>query len=167
MEVKVSIQNLDSIGTSMSQAISEIQKELPSLLQMIGTEMKYALQRHIQEDWYVPYTPSVYLRRTDNPELGTPLGSEENMSFEVEGNRLTFTYNPQNGHRYPRWDNGASGAFLVDILQEGSGGGWDGTIPPRPFWDNFEQEQFDVGIPNAFMAVFGDRYKIVTTATFE
>ena len=125
-------------------------------LQFVGAEMVLDLQKHIKEDWYEKWgEPLVYRRRTDNPSYGTPLGSEENMTYDKErsGNQVEFVfgYFPNGEHNNPLpgedWHS-ADGNDLIKIIQENEGWKYPvdedtqgRTIMPRPFWDNFVEEQ--------------------------
>lgn len=114
----------------------------------VGEDMKIALQEHIQKDWHDAWgDPLVYERRTDNPSLGTPLGSEKNMSYSVSKTGLHFRYFPSQQHKNREWSV-TNGDSLIRMLQENLGWKWKPSedtqgrmIMPRPFWDNFVEEE--------------------------
>lgn len=124
-----------------------IENTIPKALQYVGAEMMFSLQKHIAQDWYKAYIPSSYQRRTDNPSLGTPLGSEKNMTpveNMVRGKNLTFNYYPTgeyiDGFYYVR-----NGNDLIESIQTGNL--W-GEPPPRPFWNNFVHDQEREAVEN-------------------
>ena len=141
----------------VDKALSDIDSAIAPALGDVGNGMIENLQRHIQEDWYEPWgPPKVYLRRTDNPSLGTPLGSPANMDVSVSGHSLTFSYEPTGEHENPDWST-VNGDALIRIIQENEGWkyqpGMDTKgrmIFPRPFWDNFVREQEAHGIMEQF-----------------
>lgn len=145
----------------VDKALSGIDSAIAPALGDVGNGMIENLQRHIQEDWYEPWgPPKVYLRRTDDPSLGTPLGSPANMDVSVFGNSLTFSYEPTGEHKIEKWHI-VDGDKLIKIIQEDDG--WypdwipnkdqkERLIFPRPFWDNFVREQEAHGIMERFTA---------------
>jgi hypothetical protein len=141
---KVTVSGLETIDIDVQKETANIEKKIPSALRVVGAEMIANLQEHIKNDWYSQYKPKKYKRRTDDPSLGTPIGSEEYMDAQVENNTLTFTYEPRGEHKYKGWHN-RDNDDLINFLQVGTE-----YMPPRPFWNNFVQDQRDSGIMNAF-----------------
>lgn len=161
---KITVGNLGSIHRDIQEEIIHINSMLPQALEYVGSEMINNLKSHIHRDWYAPYTPRTYQRRTDQPSLGTPLGSEKNMTVSVNKSRLTFIYDPVSDHARPHWRGRASGDDLSSIIQDGSGGGWDGKVPARAFWNAFAEEQFHHGIACALQKAFERSYSIEISA---
>ncbi len=144
----------------LKEDLEKEKKRLLSLsekaLKNVGAEMVFDLQNRIQKDWYEKWgDPKVYRRRTDNPSYGTPLGSEENMTYDKKrlGDEVEFSfgYFPNGEHNNPPTDedwHSVDGNDLIQIIQKNEG--WQypvdedtqgRTIMPRPFWDNFVEEQ--------------------------
>lgn len=143
----------------VDKALSDIDSAIAPALGDVGNGMIENLQRHIQEDWYEPWgPPKIYQRRTDNPSLGTPLGSPANMDVSVSGRSLTFSYDPTGEHENPDWST-VNGDVLIRIIQEDDGWKYPPSVDqkgrmifPRPFWDNFVREQEAHGIMDRFTA---------------
>ena len=142
---KVTVSGLETIDEDFELESRKIEKAFPQALQYVGSEMIVSLQKHIFEDWYKQYTPKVYERRTDNISLGTPLGAEANMDVQVNNNTLDFTYEPTGEHANETYHT-RDGDTLIEFLQVGAEG-----IPPRPFWNQFVEEQANSGIIDAFI----------------
>lgn len=157
----VTVTGLGTIDSDVTAEIKDISAKIPPALQYIGSEMTANLQKHIKEDWYTPWRPDAYERRTDNPSLGTPLGSTENMHIAVAGpthdQRLTFTYLPTGEHAEEKWHQ-RDGDELIKWIQHGAG-----DIPARPFWNNFVSEQEHAVITNLEHAM--RPYKMLNTDT--
>ena len=151
----ISFSGLESIRAEYEIHKSAILSNIPLALGVVGSEMTVGLQRHVMEDWYYVYKPYVYKRRTDDPSLGTPLGDGANISSEVSGHSLTFTYTPTGEHQNGAWSD-RHGDELIEWIQEGGTG-----IPPRPFWNNFLEEQRNGEIMNAFILGMGEKYPVI------
>ena len=155
---KVTVSGLETIDEDFELESRKIEKAFPQALQYVGSEMIVSLQKHIFEDWYKPWGPPlIYIRRTDNNSLGTPLGSKENMDVFVDNDSLEFTYEPTGDHAVSDW-NSVSGDKLIEIIQTNSGWSYPvgvdkigRTIMPRPFWNFFVEEQANSGIIDAFI----------------
>ena len=121
---------------------ADINKKIPYALERVGAEMQASLVQHLRDDWYMGYTPEVYMRRTDFPSLGKSIMHESTMDIHVNGNSLEFNYTPE----APRWKP-FGGNALIGTIQTGD---LFGNPPPRPFWNNFVNEMANGGIKNAF-----------------
>lgn len=154
--ISVGISGLDA---DIEKEIAKIENDIPIALEGVGSEMIRDLQEHIHQDWYEPWKPRVYKRRTDNPSLGTPLGSEKNISVSVINNRLDFVYAPSGEYGGKGFDDVRNGDELITALQTGKDL-W-GEPPPRPFWNNFVEEQKNEKIMQNFANFFPKEYKII------
>lgn len=135
-------------------------------LENVGSTMRESLKQHIHSDWYVKWgEPKVYKRRTDNPSLGTPLGSDENIITVVDPRTrtLTFGYRPKGEHQDAGWYS-YDGDAIISMIEEGKSSplwmfepGEDQhqrEIMPRPFWSNFLNEMQNGKIMEAFTEGF-------------
>ena len=137
-------------------------------LTMTGIELARDLQSTLRREWYAKYTPTVYQRRTNDPNLGTPIGDDSNfdISTDVAKRTLDFNYNPTGAHENPDW-NTRSGDRLIEWIQkkhEYKAPGRDEpylTIPARPFWNRFLDEQIDGGIMEKFIKAMSPEYTVL------
>ncbi len=148
--IHFSVSGLDSVSSDFETEKKFIEKQIPVALDMVGAEMKANLQTHIMDDWYHRYSPKQYKRRTDLAALGTALGDEKNMTVERRGQFLYFDYSPTGEHQNDAWHD-RDGDELIAWIQQGSG-----EIPPRPFWNNFLEEQKNGGIIGSFIGGMGE-----------
>lgn len=118
----------------------KIDAAVQAALGSVADGMKDALERHIQTDVYDAYEPEVYLRRSENRALGTPLiDMEANVSSVQAGNALSFEYLPTGEHTVKRWAT-ADGDALIRRIETGNPP-YDFKDPGnRPFWENFCNE---------------------------
>ena len=167
---KVTITGVESFQQEVEKEFTHIETQIPKALELVGSEMIANLQKHIKEDWYEAWgKPKVYERRTDNPNLGTPLGSKDNMDYEVKDDSLYFVYIPSGEHQNSQWST-TSGDDLIRIIQKNHGWKYKPStdsqnrrIMPRPFWDNFVDEQIHSGIINSFIKGMGEHNKVMST----
>ncbi len=125
----------------------------------VGTQMIRNLQKHIREDWYLPWgKPKEYIRRTDMGVQGA-LGDPQNMDVRVSGLSLSFVYSPMGDMYSNSSGRRADGDRLIEIIQKNDGWTWRPNldtkgrkIMPRPFWDKFVEEQENNGIIDAFIS---------------
>ena len=142
---KVTITGLDTIDEDFELESRKIEKAFPHALHYVGSEMIANLRKHIFEDWYQQYTPTLYQRRTDDPSLGQGLMSLDYMDAQIQGSQMQFIYEPSGDHANAAYHT-RDGDKLIEFLQVGAEG-----IPPRPFWNFFVEEQKNSGIMEAFM----------------
>lgn len=146
IDIGIKIEGLDK---EYRDEITEINNAIPKALERLGSEMAISLKKHIQQDWHDVWKPSKYHRRTDNPSLGTPLGDDKNITIYVDRftKTMSFLYLPTGEHQEGRFHNGwylgGDGARrdtdeLITAIQKGE---LAGNPPPRPFWNNFVEEQ--------------------------
>ena len=155
--LKFTVSGEETIYQDINGEMQGIYRATTDSLSDVGAQMIPSLQRHIRQDWYLPWgSPKEYLRRTD---MGIPgaLDDPDYMELTHQGLSLTFSYNPQ-GNRYWPGHN-ADGDDLIEIIQTNSGWHFKPSkdtrgrkIMPRPFWNNFVDEQENSGIINAFIA---------------
>lgn len=138
MELKITAE-VKGIAETIEEQSKAIKKQIPKALQYVGAEMKVNLQKHIYEDWYLQYTPSVYKRRTDNPNLGIPIGSDKNISINVNEKQIEFDFSPDLYNKEFSPLNYSSDRMITWIQQTHEIFGV--LIPPRPFWNNFLNEE--------------------------
>lgn len=147
LKISVGVIGLDA---EVNDEIAKIENDIPIALNAVGSEMIKSLQEHIETDWYNAWQPSVYIRRTDVLSYGTPLGSIKNMDVQVLGKRtLDFTYSPTGEYKGPYFEHDRDGDELIESIQTGR---LEGEPPPRPFWNNFVEEQKNGAIMNTFSA---------------
>lgn len=165
---KVTVTGLETIDTDFNEEMKKINSGVASALNLVASEMTDALKKHIKEDWYDPWgPPKEYIRRTDNPSYGRPLGGDKNITLEKDATSLTFIYSPSGEHQIGKW-NTHSGDSIIDILQENKGWSFEPSkdkkgrsIMARPFWDNFVSEMKDGGILDAFVRGMAKKNQIV------
>lgn len=138
-------------------------------LTQTGVEMTYDLISVLRRDWYNKYTPSIYERRTDDPSKGTPLGSIDNFDetyTDPQNQTLHFVYNPTGTHENIDWSN-RSGNNLIEWIQKKHEYKIPGseepylTIPARPFWNNFIDEEINGGIMSKFIKAMSPTYQVI------
>lgn len=135
--IEVNVQGVNCIETELNRESAKIVENAEKALKAIGDEMISNLQTHIEEEWYKPYTPKAYKRRTDDSSYGTPLGAQDYMKYSVNGLSLTFGYNPSGLHTVKKWHTRDSDE-LIESIQTAK---LKGNPPPRPFWNSFLFEQ--------------------------
>lgn len=130
-----------------------------------GTEMAINLEEHIRQDWYEAWgEPLIYKRRTDFPQYGTPLGDPDNITATVSGMTLSFLFEPDGKHAAKNWSRNLSPDELINVIQTDSGWKYPPDrdkkgreIRPRPFWNNFVEEQRNGLLFAAFEEGFSGR----------
>lgn len=142
------ITGFSTLDQEIKKQFDAVDKSAAKALDVVLSDMRNDLQRHIQEDWYRQYTPNRYQRRTDNPSLGTPLGSEKNIkelhSYNSLGERsIELEYSPSGEHASSFWSK-RNGDALIKSIQTGN---LLGNPPPRPFWNKFVEDEEDKIIP--------------------
>lgn len=160
----VTIRGEETLTNELNDLVGDIKNVCGYGLQFASSEMISSLQEHIQRDWYDPWgPPKDYERRTDHPGDGTPLGDERNMNVRVSDLSLSFIYAPTGKHTVRAWSK-RSGDALINTIQTGSGWSWKPTkdrkkreIMPRPFWNNFVEEQRNGALFDAFEYGFSGR----------
>ena len=156
--VKVSTR-IEGLEDDINNFTQELDKQIPHALQQVGSEMVYKLQEHIRTDWYEAWgAPKQYKRRTDYGG-GISLGDEQNMDIQVKKNTLDFEYFPSGDHVRREWDE-RDGDTLIKVIQENKGWSFQPdldkegrALTPRPFWDNFVDEQEAVVVDNFIAAM--------------
>ena len=122
----------------------------------VYADMKEALEQHIKDDVYRSYYPQEYLRRSENPSLGTSLLKSAETAkqigpFDYSTMELVagLEYEPTGEHDNSAW-YGVDGDLLIGRIEKkeppyqyeprkGKG------IPKRPFWQMFVEELIEGG----------------------
>lgn len=119
---------------------AKIKRAVAIAVPQLGEYLKKALAEKIEENVYAKYDPEFYERRSENPSLGTPLTDmEKNAELDISGNTITLTYLPTGEHANSSW-GWHSGDALIEWLENPYGRGAE-SVPGRPFWDEFINEQ--------------------------
>lgn len=155
----VTIEGVESIQQDLNNEATQIYQAIPTALHQVGSDMIATLQKHIEEVWYYDhgFYPKEYKRRTDNPSLGTPLGSEKNMAYSVSGTSLDFTYMPTGEHKDKAWHDRDGDDLIVSIHL----GKLLGDPPPRPFWNSFVNDEEHNGVINSFAKGMKPKYDVI------
>lgn len=147
---KVTVSGFETVENDLEKEQKQIEKASVEGLRMVESQFYADLERHIQKDWYEAWgEPKQYERRTDDPSLGPPLGDFSNMNSEIKGLTLTFDYFPSGKHSNGEWNN-HNGDEIIKIIQMNEGWSYPVNedrqkrmIMPRPFWNNFVEEEFN------------------------
>lgn len=146
---KVSTKWEGSLEQEVEAHVPRIKDAANMALHSCESVMSASLLEHIQNDWYNAWgEPLVYKRRTDYPQYGTPLGDPDNITTHVTGLSLSFLYEPNARHEAKNWSRDLTPDELIEVIQTNSGWKYEPTqdvrlrrIMPRPFWNNFVEEQ--------------------------
>lgn len=162
---KCDISGFDALEAEVKAEYGKIYARIPIGLATVGAEMIVKLKEHIAEDWYTQYQPRKYKRRTDDPSLGTPLGSDENIDVIMgRGStpdlmQMIFIYEPTGEHQNPKWSK-RNDDELIEFLQLGN---LKKGFPPRPFWNNFVRN-----VEHGIFPIFSDAmapYRLIPDGT--
>ena len=156
---KITVSGFETVQKDLEKEQKGIEFASGFGLRMVESEMYNRLAKHIHDDWYEPWgPPEVYKRRTDNHTLGTPLGDlAKNVLSDVKGNTLSFEYIPTGKHANPDWYT-HDGDEIIEIIQTNMKWTWQpNNCFPRPFWNNFVNEQFNGAAFDAFDYGFSGR----------
>ena len=127
----VTVERLDSLDEDLKSLTEKIDTAVTAGLNTVLGDFKDSLASHVQEDAYKKYKPKKY-KRTG------AMGDEKNMTGKVSGNVLDFLYEfdtESDGNYYEESDD------VIRVVQSGKNYLWGVAIKPRPFWDNFINEQ--------------------------
>lgn len=167
----------------LNTIVGEIAAALPNVM----NNARDTLKKHIDEDVYEAYTPEVYRRRSDNPDMGVSLGAQAYQEPYTKvippaggnvGGKLVITsklyYNPSGEHKYPIWSSGSGkrpkwvlnldGNELISRIEKKSPAyNWgQDKVPARPFWQRFVDEMVDGGeLEKSFVSAMSGKEKIV------
>lgn len=134
--------------SDLRDILADIETKFPYALELVSAEIRDALQEHLQSGLFNAYLPEHYTRRRGNTERGRAIEEEDNMSSEIVGNSLRFSYEPE-GENTP-YNHQIFGDHLIYILQRAEGYNWGDNIPPRPFWNSMIDDLKDGRIMTAF-----------------
>ena len=131
---------VESVTHDYLEFYKKVQHATHAGLVAVGSELTKQLQKHIQTEVYDAYTPKSYERRVEFGG-GIPIISEDNMDMQINGNTLTFTYEPSGKNANYPTSRYVDGDALISAI-ENSDYTWKGTdeIPKRPFWNSFVDE---------------------------
>lgn len=132
LSVAAKITGLDA---DIEREIKRVKGKIPQALQYVGNEMSEMLKGKIG-DIYDAYEPVVYKRRSDYPQYGTPLESDQNIDISVKGQTLDFTYTPTGKHAQENWSKRGNDALINWLQTEHP----SETVRSHPFWDEFVDE---------------------------
>lgn len=127
----VKVEGFDSLDEDLKSLTEKIDTAVTAGLHTVLGDFKDALASHVQEDAYKQYKPRKY-KRTG------AMGNKDNMTGNVSGNVLDFLYEfetESDGNYYEDSDD------VIRVVQSGKNYLWGVKIDPRPFWDNFINEQ--------------------------
>lgn len=144
---RVDIKGLDTLEKDYNEEETNIKKQIPKALGIVGNEMVNNLQEHVTKDVYDKYEPYVYERRIGRTGQYAPIESQEYIDYNLSDNTLTFSYEPQGAHWVERWSNKHNGDNLIVSIQTGD---LAGNAPPRPYWNRFVSEMENGGILSSF-----------------
>ncbi len=87
--------------------------------------------------------------------------SSDNIHPDVKGLSLNFLYTPNAKHTAKNWSSGMSSDDLIEIIQTNEGWRYEPSkdkngreIMPRPFWNNFVEEQRNGALMYSFAKGF-------------
>lgn len=176
----------EDLQKELDAQVKVVRKQIPQALQIVGAEMRDNLLTHLSMDWYSAYKPLAYMRRTDNPDLGTAITDTSVMNIDVKGANLTFGYMPtgettqsfsfamrngddliewiQSEHTFSHKKKRKRGRPRKDAPKDEYE---DITIPARPFWNRFVNDQQSKAADAFFAAMASPtgEYEIVREAT--
>lgn len=128
---------------------TEINPALEKANEAVAQAMREALVRHISNDVYPAYQPKLYERRGASGGL---LGQAINMGRGAGGmisdsTRAKIQYMPDGGHpTVSGWSKVHNDDLIGRIEKHSPEYNWlpkHGSIPDRPFWQNFVNEMVD------------------------
>ena len=160
----------ETLQADLNEHLLAIKDASRAGLQFLASDMISTLQKHIWNDWHEPWgEPLVYKRRTDaenDPDqgyLGVPLGDTRNMSTEIRDLSLAFVYEPTGRHTTHSWST-VNGDALISIIQRNAGWKYEPgkdkdhrNVMPRPFWNNFVEDEKNGAAFGAFEYGFSGR----------
>lgn len=153
MDMRITAQ-INGLKEDLEKENKKIKIQIDRALNYVASEMEENLRQHLWEDWHEKYFPKEYIRRTDNYSYGRPLGGGKNFHIEVKNGLLTFDYEPTGKHQVTVWYD-RDGNDLIEWIQKEHG-----DIPPRPFWNNFIDEQINEKILENFVKGMSAKYKV-------
>lgn len=152
--LEMKIEEIGSLSGELDAFKEKVNAQIPHALKLVGEEMADKLAQTIETEVYAKYTPYAtrgdpYYRRVINDFPNSLVGQIQNNAPTVNGNVLTFVYNPH-GYQYQVQDP-AHGDELIRRIETGKGYSWRHVPPDRPFWTKFVEEQRDKHIMDYFI----------------
>ena len=173
---KVTAKWEESPEQDIDQLMPQINRAAEKGLHFCGIDMMLNLTDHIKWDMYYKWgDPLVYKRRKDHKKYGTSMLDPSNIHQDVKGLTLSFLYTPNAEHSAEEWSRNITSDELIEVIQTNDG--WtewqdkDGGDPrswaplmdtkgreimPRPFWNNFVEEQRNGALLASFARGFTD-----------
>lgn len=187
------ITGVETVNADLQKEIGKICRKLPEALMQVGAHLEDSLRNHIVHDVYMEYPPAEYKRRVAHPEAGRSLVNPDYMEYKVEAHsptapRLFFSYLPTGEYLTNEELHSRDYDDLIEWIEKGvkagrkkagrkkSGRKKAGTeetplqntagysIPPRPFWHNFlEEELANGGVMYPFIDAMRPEYEVINT----
>lgn len=122
--------NINSVIDDIMRQVKEAVVESMEL--DVYYKSKEVVSKHVKSDVYNGYKSiHGYQRRMDNGGLSSEGNIQANVKATGKGAEMEIE-NITTGRK------GFSG--LSQVIEDGSGGNWNGIVPPRPFMENSAQE---------------------------
>lgn len=159
-----------SFDAEMTAFKALLAKTIKKALKEVNVDMQDVLKKHIEKDVYDPsvYYPDEYVRRSENPGLGTPLSNlkanvlspvtEADVINDTVAANTRFQYMPTGEHSVPKWSSAAKqdnpnfpknldGNELIRRIEtKNPRYNWgQHKVPKRPFWQNTVDELIEGG----------------------
>lgn len=136
------------LDADFNDAISEVKTAIPKAMPLMKDILVSALQTTIENEVYAKYDPKVYLRRSEDGSLGTPLSDvEANSTITVTTDGIEIDYQPTGEHDNLNWWD-RDGDDLINWIAAPHDG-----IPARPFWDEYTNMLlYQNGFEDSFIA---------------
>ena len=131
-------------------SLNEIETGINATMPILKDIMVDALKNTINSEVYAKYSPKQYLRRSENPSLGTPLiDIEANSDITITNNEIVINYEPTGEHDNLNWWS-RDGDDLINWISTSHDG-----IPARPFMDEYSNLMLQGnGLEDGFVAAY-------------
>lgn len=170
MNVVINITGIDTFDEDIKRLNETLSECLDDGIKKLKRDMRIRLLQSVDKNVYAKYTPTMYPRRKDNPQFGTPLDDISNIKIKDlpmrrdYGRGFEFSYEPNGNHkgtwgdiygegglrsRHLRLDGTTRivpypvhGDQLIKRIEEADYN-WDTDAPPRRFYTEFAEEILD------------------------
>lgn len=124
---------MSNINSTIDDFIRQAKEAVYEAMELeVYYKAKETVSKHVKKDVYNTYKPKHdYQRRMDNGGLS----AEGNVNIEVKRTGKGADMEIENT---TTGRNGFSG--LSQVIEDGSGGNWNGIVPARPFVENSANE---------------------------
>lgn len=161
----IEVTGIDSLDKDFEKHKKAIEKQIPTALGIVGSEMVKDLQAIIEGYFYKSYTPRHYQR-------SGAMKDDSAFDYLADENELLFLYEPDTSHNgLDAWvqDKPTDGEFSLprhpdDLIVWGQHSHFDGTdheIQARPFWNLFLEQQGNEKILDNFARGMLPHYTVV------